>query len=82
MGFSRKPWRSNLEHLKAEFTGGFQLAMGVPKNGWMVSFMEIPSFEMDGNWGYPHFRKHPIADFCPERVFEHFGHFLILKFMR
>ena len=37
----------------------------VPKNGWCISW-KIPSFEMDVDWGYPHFRKPPHCKLTTE----------------
>ena len=39
--------------------GGFQLVMGVPKNGAFI--MEKP-IEMRMIWGYPYFRQPPNRD--------------------
>ena len=30
------------------------IVMEVPKNGWMVDFMEDPKQQWDDDWGYPH----------------------------
>ena len=42
---------------------GVSIVGGVPKfAGWFISW-KIPSFEMDDEQGYPHFRKPPYPLF-------------------
>ena len=51
--------RWGFPHIRQSY-GDFQLVMGVPLDRWMVYFDgKTPSFEMDDDWGYPHFRNPP-----------------------